>query len=97
MRFVVSLGCLMLMCGMVVSAAAPAGESKRVLDPNSITLLNNVLDHLKDTKHALDEAAPDKVGHSRIARHLLDQCTDEVIASKKALLEECGAKCSGAH
>ena len=98
MRFAVSISCLILVCGMVGSAAPPSGqERKRSLDPNSITLLNNVLDHLEDAKHALDGAAPDKPGHSRIAKRLLDQCTDEVIADKKALLEECGANCSGAH
>ena len=69
-------------------AAAPAAKEKRELNPNSITLLNNVLDHLKDAKHALDETSTDKAGHRKIAAHLLDQTTWEVEAQKKALEQE---------
>ncbi len=65
------------------------------LNPNSVVLLNNVLDHLKDAQHALHEASTDRDGHHRRASELLQQTIDEINATKKSLIQECGKNCAG--
>ncbi|MGO9125738.1 MAG: hypothetical protein ACLP6G_12730 [Terriglobales bacterium] len=92
MKFVVTAGCTLLLLMLVFSAmapnASPQSTPKRSLDPNSITLINNLLDHLRDAKHSLDECQPDRHGHHDMAVRLLAETTNEAEASKKALLEE---------
>jgi hypothetical protein len=75
---------------LVLTAVAPnaAPQSARQVSPNSITVLNNVLDHIRDARHALDQCEPDKHGHHDMLSKLLTQAKDEAEASKSALLEE---------
>ncbi len=83
----VALSCTLFVAS-ALSVSAQTGSqppTKRALDPNSITLVNNTLDHLRDAKHALEECSADRDGHHKVAARLLDEVITEVEASKKSL------------